>query len=89
MIGLGGALPAWAMARMLRYGAPLTPRVTSALVALAAAGLANVGACISHPHPSSAVVLLWHGATVAALVAASAWAGQHLISWERLRRLSR
>jgi hypothetical protein len=89
MIGLGGALPAWAMARMLRYGAPLTPRVTSALVALAAAGLANVGACISHPHTSGAVVLLWHGATVAVLVAASAWAGQRLFSWERLRRLSR
>ncbi len=89
MIGLGGALPAWAMARMLRDGAPLTPRVTSALVALAAAGLANVGACIAHPHTSSTVVLLWHGATVAALVAASAWAGQHLFSWERLRHLSR
>jgi len=89
MIGLGGALPAWAMARMLRFGAPLTPRVTSALVALAAAGLANVGACISHPHTSSAVVLLWHGATIATLVAMSAWAGEHVFSWERLRGRSR
>jgi hypothetical protein len=89
MIGVGGALPALAMARMLRDGAPLTPRVTSALVALAAAALANVGACISHPHPSSAVVLLWHGTAVASLVAVSAWAGRHVFSWERLRRLSR
>ncbi len=88
MIGVGGALPAVAMARMLRYGAPLAPRVTSALVALAAAGLANVGACISHPHTSSAVVLLWHGATVASLVAVCAWAGRRVFSWERLRRLS-
>ena len=89
MIGLGGALPAVVMARMLRAGAPLAPRVTGALVALAAAGLANVGACISHPHTSSAVVLLWHGAAVGVLVAVSAWAGPHLFSWERLRHTGR
>jgi hypothetical protein len=89
MIVVGGALPALAMARMLRAGAPLTPRVTGALVALAAAGVANVGACVTHPHTSSVVVLLWHGATVAALVAASAWAGPYLFSWERLRHSGR
>ena len=90
MIGVGGTLPALVMARMLREGAPLTPRVTGALVALAAAGLANVGACISsHPHTSSAVVLLWHGATVTALTAAGAWAGPQFFSWQRLRHLSR
>jgi hypothetical protein len=89
MIGIGGALPALALARMLRDGAPLTPGITTALVALAAAGLSNVGACISHPHTSSAVVLLWHGATVAALVAASWRAGEHVFSWERLRHRSR
>lgn len=88
MIGVGGALPALAMARMLRHGAPLTPRATSALVMLAATGLANIGACISQPHTSSAVVLIWHGTTVAALVAASAWAGRFVFSWERLRHLS-
>lgn len=88
MIALGGALPALAMARMLRHGAPLTPRVTTALVVLAAAGLANVGACVSHPHTSSAVVLVWHGATVLTLVAAGTWAGPFVFSWDRTRRLT-
>jgi hypothetical protein len=87
-IGVGGALPALAMARMLRHGAPLTPRATGALVTLAAAGLANVGACISHPHASSAVVLVWHGATVLALVGISGWAGPRVFSWDRVRHPS-
>jgi hypothetical protein len=89
MIGLGGALPALALTRMLRPGAPLTPGVTGALVGLAATGLANVAACVTHPHTSSAVLLLWHGATVAVLVTASAWAGRRVFSWDRLRRESR
>jgi hypothetical protein len=88
MIALGGALPALGMALMLRHGAPLTPRVTTALAMLAAAGLANVGACVSHPHTSSAVVLIWHGATILALVAVSAWAGRSVLSWDRVRHLN-
>jgi len=88
MIALGGALPALGMALMLRHGAPLTPRVTTALAVLAAAGLANVGACVSHPHPSSAVVLIWHGATVLLLVAVSSWAGRSVLSWERIHHLN-
>jgi hypothetical protein len=86
MIALGGAIPAMAMAAMLRNGAPLTPRATIALVVLAATGLANVGACISNPHPSSAAILIWHGATILSLVAASAPVGRIVLSWERIRR---
>jgi hypothetical protein len=84
MIALGGALPALAMIFMLRQGAPLTPRVTTALSVLAAAGLANVGACVSHPHSSSAVILIWHGASVLTLVALSSWAGRSVLSWTRI-----
>ena len=70
-------------------GPPVQPARNKKLI-LAAAGLANVGACISsHPHTSSAVVLLWHGATVTALTAAGAWAGPQFFSWQRLRHLSR
>src|SRR6266540_2811079 len=65
---LGGAVLALYIAMMLRRGAPLTPGVTTALGTLAVTGLANVGACFSHPHPSAAVVLVWHGLTIAALV---------------------
>ena len=85
MIAGGGAVPAFFMAMMLRRGAPLTPGVTTALGALAVTGLANVGACLSHPHPNSAVVLVWHGLTIAALVAIAAWMGRDLLNWRRLR----
>jgi hypothetical protein len=88
MIALGGALPALGMTLMLRHGAPLTPRMTTALAVLAAAGLANVGACVSHPHTSSVVVLIWHGATILTLVAVSSWAGRSVLSWDRLRHLN-
>ncbi|MCA1672173.1 MAG: DUF1109 domain-containing protein [Actinobacteria bacterium] len=88
MIALGGALPALGMTRMLRHGAPLTPRATTALAVLAAAGLANVGACVSHPHTSNAVVLIWHGTTVLALVVMSSWAGRSVLSWDRVRHLN-
>ena len=88
MIALGGALPALAMTRMLRHGAPLTPRATTGLAVLAATGLANVSACVSHPHTSCAVVLIWHGTTVLALVAVSSWAGRSVLSWDRVRHLN-
>jgi hypothetical protein len=87
MIALGSVLPALGMMLMLRRGAPLTPRVTTALAVLAAAALANVGVCVSHPHPSSAVVLIWHGATLLVLVATSSWAGRSLLSWDRIHQL--
>jgi hypothetical protein len=85
MIAGGGAVPAVFMAMMLRRGAPLAPGVTIALGALAVTGLANVVACLSRPHPNSAVVLVWHGLTIAALVAIAAWMGRDLLSWQRLR----
>jgi hypothetical protein len=53
-----GALPAVGITIMLRQGAPLTPRLTAALSVLAAAGLANVGACVAST-PEHAVTLVW------------------------------
>lgn len=84
MVG-GGAPPALWMGAMLRRGAPLTPGLTTALAALAVAALGNVGACLSEPHPSNAVVLIWHGGTIVALVALAAWLGRRVLNWERLR----
>jgi hypothetical protein len=89
MIVLGGGFMALMLGLMLRRGAPLTPRLTSALAMLAGAGLANVGACVSHAHTFSAIVLVWHGATVLTLVAAGALAGRWVFSWHRSRRLNR
>ncbi|HSC29484.1 MAG TPA: NrsF family protein [Vicinamibacterales bacterium] len=81
MIALGAALPGLGITIMLRRGAPLTPRRTAALGALAVAVLANVGACISHPHPSNAVTLLWHGATILVLVALASWGSRLVLTW--------
>ena len=57
---LVGALPAVVMAVMLRRGAPLTPRLTTWLGALAVAGLANVGVRFVHAFDTSVIVLAWH-----------------------------
>lgn len=75
MIG-GGFLPAAAIAAMLRKGVPVTPSATAMLVVLAAAGLANISACLSHPHVSSAATIVWHGGTLLTLLAVAAWAGR-------------
>jgi hypothetical protein len=83
MIVMGSALPLLAMVRMLRGGAALAPRITIALSALSAAGLANVSACFSHPHTSSTVLLFWHVTTVALLVIVGAAAGRSLLAWPR------
>jgi hypothetical protein len=83
MIVLGSALPVIAMVRALRRGAPLSPGLTLSLSVLAGASLANVAACVSHPHTSSLVVMSWHGASIALLVVAASWLGRFVLSWPR------
>ena len=75
---MGAAVPAVAMARMLRRGAPLTPRLTAGLGGLAAAGLGNVAVCMSHPHGFD---LIWHAGTVLLLAALAAWVGGRILRW--------
>jgi hypothetical protein len=79
----GAAVPAVAMAFMVRRGAPLTPRLTAGLGGLAAAGLGNFAVCLSHPH---GVDLIWHAGTVLLLAAAAAWIGSHLLRWPQSTR---
>jgi hypothetical protein len=81
MIVFGSALPVLAMTIMLRRGAPLTPDLTAGLAMLATTSLASVSACLSHPHPSAAVILVWHGITILALVAMAARAGRGVLKW--------
>jgi hypothetical protein len=82
VIVLGGAPMVAVLFRMLRRGAPLDPVVTAALGTLAVGALANVGACVSHPHASSAVTLVWHGVTIAALVGLAAASGRAMFRWD-------
>jgi len=80
-IVLVGAVPAIAIAVMLRRGAPLTPHVTSALGGLAAAGLGNFGLRLFHSQDASLMVLVWQVGTVFILTIMVAWAGQYLLNW--------
>ena len=83
-IAVGGAL-LWAVGvAMLRRGAPLTPRLSSLLVGVAAFSVANIEACLSRSHTFTITVLLWHGTTTALLVAALAHVGRGLLTWKTL-----
>lgn len=79
-----GAVPAVAMALMLRRGAPLTPRLTAALGGLAAAGLGDFGLRLFHVQDASLMVLVWQFGAVCALSAAAAAAGRYLLNWRSL-----
>ena len=83
-IAVGGAL-LWALGvAMLRRGAPLTPRVSSLLIGVAAFSVANLEACLSRSHTFTMTVFLWHGMTTALLVAVLAQVGRGLLTWKRL-----
>jgi hypothetical protein len=81
---LVGAVPAIAMAVMLRRGAPLTPITTSALGGLAAAGIGNFGLRLFHPQDASLMVLVWQVGAVCVLTAMAACAGRYLLSWRSI-----
>ena len=72
--------------RMLRRGAPLTPRVTAFLAGLAALSIANIEACFTRPHAFAVTVLLWHGGTVVVAAAVFAGMGRQWLRWPALRR---
>ena len=76
-----GAAPAMLLVLMLRRGAPLMPRLTTLLGALAVAGLANVCIRFVHAFDSSVVVLTWHVGAVLALAAVLACTGRSAFNW--------
>jgi hypothetical protein len=87
-IVLLGAFPAIAMAVMLRRGAPLTPHLTTALGALAAAGLGNFFLRVFHPEDVTVMLLVWHVGGVFALSALAAGAGRYLLNWPSITGVS-
>jgi hypothetical protein len=76
-----GAVPAIAMAMMLRRGAPLTPFLTAALGGLAAAGIGNTGVRLVHPEDVTVMLLVWHVGSVMALSILAGSAGRYLLKW--------
>jgi hypothetical protein len=81
---MAGAVPAIAMAVMLRRGAPMTPRLSALLGGLAAAGLGNLGVCVTHHAYGNVFVLVWHLSIVVALTVVVGSAGRHVLNWQSL-----
>ncbi len=79
MTGIG---PAIVMVAMLRRGAPLSPRLSIALGALAAAALAEVGLRLFHQQDASIMVLVWQGGTVCLLSAVAGLSGRSFLRWK-------
>jgi hypothetical protein len=86
LVGIGGAPLLAALAALLRRGAPLNPRLTAALGGLSVGMLVNVAACLSRPHPSAAVTLLWHGAAVAGLALVCVAGAHGVLRWRTSAR---
>jgi len=78
---LGGLVVGSPLVWMLRRGAPLTPRLTAFLAALAALSFANIEACLTRPHAFALTVLLWHGSTAAAIATLCALMGHRWLRW--------
>jgi hypothetical protein len=83
IIAMVGAVPAAAMVAMIRRGAPLTPRLTACLGALAAAALAYVGLRLVHPQDAAFMVLVWQFGSVAAFACVLGLFGRWLLPWRR------
>ncbi len=81
-----GIVPALALVIMLRRGAPLYPRITLALAALAVAALGNFGLRIYHVGDASIMVLVWHFGGVIVLALIAGWIGQLVLRWKTAAR---
>lgn len=84
-IAMVGAIPAVAMVIMIRRGAPIVPRMTIALGALAAAAVGNFGLRLFHTQDASLMVLLWQFGTVVLLASLGGLLGKRLFSWAHVR----
>lgn len=80
-----GIIPAIAVVIMLRKGAPLHPRVTLALAALAVASVANFGLQFAHARDASIMILTWHLGAAAVLSAAGGGLGELLLGRRQAR----
>jgi hypothetical protein len=76
-----GIVPAAAIVVMLRKGAPLNPRLTLALAAVAVAAVASFGLQFAHFRDVSIMVLTWHLGAVAVLFALGGWLGEGVLGW--------
>ena len=78
---LMAAVPGTAMLAMLRRGAPLAPRATVLLGALATAGIVAFGLRFFHAGDATISVLVWHMGLAAVFVCGAGLAGPRLLGW--------
>lgn len=78
-----GSVPLVLILVMLRHGAPLRPRISVALAALAVAGLGNAGLRLFHPGDASIMILVWHVGVAFALTLLAGLLGNAVLSWRR------
>jgi hypothetical protein len=79
-----GIVPAVVMVVMLRRGAPLLPRVTVALGALAIAALGNLGLRLFHLGDASIMILFWHFGGAFVVTALAAGLGRRILHWSHV-----
>jgi hypothetical protein len=77
-------IPAIAMVAMLRKGAPLQPRITLMLGALAVAAIGDFGMQFFH-FRASIMMLFWHLGNVAILSALAGWIAHSVLGWRHAR----
>jgi len=80
-IALIGSLPALVLFGMVRRGAPLSPRWTLLLGALAAAGFGNFALRFFHMQDAALMVLVWQVGSVALLACVAGLCGRRLFAW--------
>ena len=80
-MALMAAVPGTAMILMLRRGAPLAPRTTLFLGALATAALVAFGLRFFHHDDATISILVWHMGFVALLVTCASLAGRRVLDW--------
>ncbi len=81
VVGFGVPLSA-AMLWLARHAAPVRPIPVAALGGLSAAALANVGVSFVHHLEAAAMVLVWHGMAVLAVIAIASLFGPRMMRAE-------
>ena len=74
-------VPAIAIIILLRRGAPMVPRTTLALAAVAVAALGNSALRIHHIGDVSIMVLVWHFGNVIVLACVAGLIARHVLNW--------
>ena len=78
-----GLIPAALMIAMLRRGAPIEPRLSFGLAALAVAAIVNFGLRIFHAGDISIMVLVWHFGAAALLAVVASQFGRVVFNWRK------